>query len=70
MDFFDRVATCVDFGMCNKEIIDTFFLKAGQIFFRKYYPYVCDLRAKWRDNTIWSVTELYFNPVGVGRICN
>lgn len=69
MDFFERVATCVNSDLCDKQIIDKFFKKSGRTFFRKYYPYVCNLRNKWQDNSIWSNTEVYFNPGGVNKIC-
>ena len=69
MDFYERLVTCVNTSLCDKAIIDKFFLKNGRTFFRKYYPYVCTLRSKWNDNSIWSNTEQYFNPGGVGKIC-
>ena len=69
MDFYERLVTCVNTGLCDKAIIDKFFLKNGRTFFRKYYPYVCSLRTKWKDKSIWSSAEVYFNPGGVGKIC-
>ncbi len=69
MGFYERLVTCVKAKLCDKTIIDKFFLKNGRTFFRKYYPYVCSLRLKWKDESIWSNTEKYFNPGGVGKIC-
>ncbi len=70
MDFYERISLCVSAGLCKKDVIDKFFLRNGQIFFRKYYPYVCDLRKKWNDDTIWLNVELYFNSKSAGEICN
>jgi hypothetical protein len=69
MDFFERVATCVNANICDKVIIDNFFSEEGRALFRIYYPYVCSLRNKWKDNSRWSNVEVYFNPGSVGKIC-
>lgn len=69
MNFYERIAICVNSGLCNKKIIDDFFIKNGRTFFRKYYPYVCLLRERWNDESIWKNIESYFNPGSLGKIC-
>jgi len=69
MVFYERVATCVNTKLCDKDTADIFFKKRGMVFFQKYYPYVCNLRAKWNDPAVGTILEGYFNPSSVGKIC-
>ena len=70
IEFFGSVATCVDQKLCEDETVKAVFEKDGGAFFRQYSPYVCELRATWRDNEIASRMEKYFNPKAVGKACS
>ena len=69
MDFFERSVVCITAKLCDQATIDKFFYKNARIFFRKYYPYVCALRKKWKDDSIWLDVEAHFNPASIGKSC-
>ncbi|SNX59303.1 protein of unknown function [Nitrosomonas ureae] len=68
LNFYERVAICVEAQLCDKEVIDNFFLNDGRTFFNKFYPYICALRNQWQDNKLWFKPETYFKP-GI-TLCN
>lgn len=69
MGLFDETVVCIESDICDKETIDRYFLKSGRSFFNKYYPYICDQRSKWNDETIWVNVQKYYNPGSTGKIC-
>lgn len=63
-DFHERLFTCVeDLELCDKKTIEKFFadedarINASELW-RRYYPYVCAYRKRWRPKA-WSNMENY-----------
>ena len=69
MEFLEGVAVCVQHELCDAPSARALFGRDGKTFFRQYYPYLCELRAKWRDPSIGLKLEEFFNPASVGKSC-
>jgi len=61
--FFEEAAICVEHELCDKEVIQSFFLNDAKSLFNSFYPYVCQLRKQWKNNTVYLKLEnFYVNP--------
>lgn len=58
--FFEEVAICVERGLCDAEIINSFFTNDAKSLFNSYYPYICSLRKQWKNNTVYLKTEMFY----------
>lgn len=68
--FYERVVICVESQVCDAKSARAFFLRDGKTFFRQYYPYVCGMRSRWNDPTIWASVQMYFNPESINKVCS
>lgn len=69
-DFLESVAVCAQQGLCEESAAKAMFENYGKSFFRSYYPYICQKRARWHDPTIGLKLEQFFNPKSVGKSCD
>ena len=69
MGFYEDVAFCAVWDLCDVGLTRQFFENRGRTFFRKYYPYICRLREKWNDETIWREAEFYYNQTRGSAVC-
>lgn len=60
LEFYEQVVICVNASICDVNTVNDFFLRNGKVFFRKFYPYVCNQRRKWNDPSAWSDAQNYF----------
>ena len=61
--FFEEAAICVEHDLCDQEVIKSFFLNDAKSLFNSFYPYVCQLRKQWKNDTVYLKLEnFYVNP--------
>jgi len=61
--FFEEAAICVERELCDREVIQSFFINDAKSLFNSFYPYVCQLRKQWENNTVYLKLEnFYINP--------
>lgn len=69
MTLFEEIAICSIENICDKQTVNKYFYDDGKIFFRKFYPYVCDLRKKWNDKKIWYKAQEFYSDNTLGTLC-
>lgn len=65
--FYEEVAICVERGLCDNEITQSFLSNDAKTMFNSYYPYICRLRKQWKNNSVYLRTQQYY--VGTKNIC-
>lgn len=58
--FFEEAAICVERELCDQEVIQSFFLNDARSLFNSFYPYVCQLRKQWKNNTVYLKLERFY----------
>ena len=61
MEFLHGVAVCGEKKLCEDSTTRSLFGQYGKSFYRQYYPYIKELRSKWKDTSIGIDFENYFN---------
>ena len=69
MNFFEEVIKCEEFDLCDRELTHEFFYKKGQVFYRRNYPYICELRRVWDDSGIGQSVKHHFIGETIGPVC-
>jgi len=59
--FLENVAVCVKLRLCDEASAREFFGTYGKNLFRTYYPYINDLRNKWKDQNFARSLETFYN---------
>ena len=62
MEFFQETTYCVGAKLCAKDVITEFWGREGEDFVSIYYPYICELRRKWNDDSIGEDIQKFFIP--------
>lgn len=61
--FFEEAAICSEHQLCDKEVIQSFFLNDAKSLFNSFYPYVCQLRKQWKNDTVYlKLQNFYVKP--------
>lgn len=60
LGFHEEVVLCVNAGLCDADVVRSFFSVDAQELFRGFYPYVCDQRDKWKNPTISAQIENFY----------
>lgn len=69
LDFYERAAICASYEICSSEVIHKFLDDHASAFIIKVHPYVCNMRSKWKDDTLWEVSQTFFAPTSIGGMC-
>jgi len=60
--YYEQVAQCTKLALCDSDTIDAMLKGYAAEFFHQFYPYVCDVRTRWRDDSMGAELELFANP--------
>lgn len=60
LGFHEEVVLCVNAGLCDADVVRSFFSVDAQELFRGFYPYVCAQRDQWKNPTIASQVENFY----------
>lgn len=69
MDFFHELTVCINGKLCSRDASIEFFSRYVQAFLKRYYPYLCELRSSWQDDSIGFKVEKLFLPNRTSDVC-
>jgi len=70
MNLFERIANCLEVGLCKDNVIKTFFKNDGKRLFISILPYVCNRRENEPDDReLWKAAERFLLKNREGSAC-
>ena len=60
-NFYNSIASCVEFNLCDRKTAEVLFQVEGKTFFENYHPFFCTIDEKWNDKLLQYKSVKFYN---------